>query len=158
MTNKELAQALRSAASALEHGRYQTVRRKLALFTGPWFMRDVQNTAEVTPLSMPDSAIEYFDDALAAAESVLDNLLDKYSTEQIASYFELQVRIQRSLMHPIDAVFEKVRTSYPRGIFSYDLDKLLTAAYAEVYGTDYPMPALGVLTGKALRCRHRCTL
>jgi hypothetical protein len=37
MTNKELAQALRSAASALEHGRYQTVKRKLQLVNSAWF-------------------------------------------------------------------------------------------------------------------------
>lgn len=55
-------------------------------------------------------------------------------------------------MHPIDAVFEKVRTSYPRGIFSYDLDKLLTAAYTEVYGTEYPCHyLLGILTRKLIR-------
>jgi hypothetical protein len=37
MTNKQLAQALRSAASALEHGRYQTVKRKLRLVNSAWF-------------------------------------------------------------------------------------------------------------------------
>jgi hypothetical protein len=36
---------------------------------------------------------EFVDDALSAAESHLDNLLDKYSVEHIVRFFEQQVRI-----------------------------------------------------------------
>lgn len=93
LTNRELAQALRSAASALEHGRYQTVRRKLALFEHAWFTPVATKSEPITLLSMPDSAIEFFDSAVSAAESNLDNLLDEHTVEQIVSYFELQVKI-----------------------------------------------------------------
>jgi hypothetical protein len=63
MTNKELAQALRSAASALEHGRYRTAKTKVKLVSDaigeptPDYSRALQSVRDqyVHDCQLPDS-------------------------------------------------------------------------------------------------------
>jgi hypothetical protein len=72
-----------------QHPGWKTPRKERDALRGPINAP----TDEALLRGLPDSDREFVDNALSAAESHLDNLLDKYSVEYVARFFEQQVRI-----------------------------------------------------------------